>query len=147
MIGRSVIHDTFTIERSYLAAPSRVFAAFASAEARNIWCDIGDAEEAEGEAAITEFDFRIGGRERWGFRLDGTTYRVDSRYYDIVQDQRIMYAYNMYANGARISVSVATIEFAKNGDGTALAWTEHGAYLDSIEAERALAVARTLKVF
>ncbi len=27
MTGRSVIHGTFTIERAYLAAPSRVFAA------------------------------------------------------------------------------------------------------------------------
>jgi uncharacterized protein YndB with AHSA1/START domain len=147
MIGRSVIHDTFTIERSYLATPSRVFAAFASAEARNIWCDIDDVEEAEGEAAIAEFDFRIGGRERWGFKLSGTTYRVESRYYDIVQDQRIIYAYDMYADDARISVSVAAIEFARKGDGTVLAWTEHGAYLDTIEGKRALAVARTLKVF
>lgn len=147
MIGRSVIHDTFTIERSYLATPSRVFAAFSSADAKNIWCDIGDVEEAAGEAAIAEFDFRVGGRDRWGFRMHGTTYRVDVRYYDIVQDQRIVYAYEMYANDARISVSVATIEFARKGDGTALAWTEHGAYLDSTEGEQALAVARTLKVF
>ena len=147
MIGRSVVHDTFTIERSYLATPSRVFAAFASPEAKSIWGDIGNLEEAEGEAAIAEFDFRVGGRDRWGFKMHGATYRVDVRYYDIVQDQRIIYAYDMYANDAQISVSVATIEFAKNGDRTALAWTEHGAYLDTIEGGRALAVARTLKVF
>jgi hypothetical protein len=30
--AHSVVHDTFTIERTYPAAPSRVFAAFASAE-------------------------------------------------------------------------------------------------------------------
>ena len=29
MTDRSVIHDTFSIERTYPAAPSRVFAAFA----------------------------------------------------------------------------------------------------------------------
>jgi len=80
MIGRSVVHDTFTIERTYLATPSRVFAAFASIEARSGWGDIGDMEEAEGEAAIAEFDFRVGGRDRWGFKMHGTTYRVDSRY-------------------------------------------------------------------
>jgi len=140
-----MIHDTFVIQRSYLATPSRVFAAFASAEARSIWCAIGDVEEAEGEAVFAEFDFRIGGRERWGFTLDGTTYRVDSQYYDIVPEQRIIYAYEIYVNDARISVSVATIEFAMNGDGTALAWTEHGAYIDGIEGERALALARRLK--
>lgn len=137
MSGSSVIHDTFTIERSYLAIPSRVFAAFASTEARNMWGDIGDLEEADGEAATAEFDFRIGGRERFGFKQRGTTYRYDSRYYDIVPDQRIIYSYEMYANDARISVSVATIEFAKNGDGTALAWTEQGVYLDGIDGHEA----------
>jgi len=138
MIGRSVIHNTFTLERSYLATPSRVFAAFASAGARNAWGDLGDLEEAEGDAAIAEFDFRVGGRERWGFKRHGVTYRVDLRYYDIVQDQRIIYAYEMYANDARISLSLATIEFARNGDGTALAWTEQGDYLDGIDGGQAV---------
>ena len=43
----------------------------------------------------------------------------------------------MYADDARISVSVATIEFAKSGDGTALTWTEQGAYLDGIDGAQA----------
>jgi uncharacterized protein YndB with AHSA1/START domain len=134
---RSVIHDTFTIERTYPAAPSRVFAAFASAEAKNIWGDTGDLEPADGQAGIAEFDFRAGGRERFGFKMAGTTYRYDARYYDIVPDQRIIYAYEMYAGDARISVSVATIEFAKSGDGTTLTVTEQGAYLDGIDGPQA----------
>jgi len=44
-----------------------------------------------------------------------------------------VYSYEMYKNGARLSVSVATIEFAKAGDGTKLTWTEQGAYLDGID--------------
>jgi uncharacterized protein YndB with AHSA1/START domain len=135
--AHSVIYDTFTIERTYPAAPSKVFAAFASAEAKNIWGDTGNLEPAEGEAGIAEFDFRAGGRERFGFKMAGTTYRYDARYYDIVPDQRIIYAYEMYAGDARISVSVATIEFAKNGDGTALTVTEQGAYLDGIDGPEA----------
>jgi uncharacterized protein YndB with AHSA1/START domain len=125
------------IERSYLAIPSRVFAAFATPEAREIWCNLPGAEAADGEAAITKLDFRIGGRERWGFKQYGTTYRVEQRYYDIVPDQRIIYAYEMYANDAPYSVTLATIEFAKNGDGTALVWTEQGAYLDGIDGDQA----------
>jgi uncharacterized protein YndB with AHSA1/START domain len=54
-----------------------------------------------------------------------------------VPDQRIVYCYEMYADDARISVSVATIEFAKSGDGTALTWTEQGAYLDGIDGAQA----------
>lgn len=142
MTGRSVIHDMFTIERSYLAVPMRVFAAFASPEAMSIWGDIGDLEKAEGDAAIAEFDFRVGGRDRWGFKRYGTTYRVDRRYYDIVHGKRIIYAYEMYADDTRISVSAATIEFAACGDGTALAWTEQGAYLDGIDGDQATALRR-----
>jgi uncharacterized protein YndB with AHSA1/START domain len=137
MTGRSVIHDTFTLERSYLATPARVFAAFTSVEAMAIWCDMGDMEEPEGDAAVAEFDFRVGGRGRWGFKRHGRTYLVDRRYYDIAPEQRIIYAYEMYADDARISVSVATIEFAEKGDGTALAWTEQGVYLDGIDGDQA----------
>ena len=36
----------------------------------------------------------------------------------------------MYADGARISVSVATIEFTGSGSGTQLTWIEQGVYLD-----------------
>ena len=137
MTGPSVIHDTFTIGRSYPAAPSRVFAAFASAEAKNIWGDTGDLEPADGQAGVTEFDFRAGGRERFGHVWNGTTYRYDALYYDIVPDQRLVYSYEMYADGVRISVSVATIEFAKTGNGTTLTWTEQGTYLDGIDGARA----------
>lgn len=140
MTDSSVIHDTFSIERTYPAAPSRVFAAFASKEAKDAWGDDPAIESAEGEAAISEFDFRPGGRERFGIKMDGKTYRYDALYYDIVSDQRIVYSYEMYANDARISVSVATIEFAKSGDGTTLTWTEQGAYLDGIDGAEAPAL-------
>ena len=141
MTTRSVTHDTFTIERTYPAAPSRVFAAFASAEAKNIWGDTGDLEPPEAQrTGSTEFDFRVGGRERFGFKYQGTTYRYDALYYDIVPDQRLVYCYEMYADDVRISVSVATIEFTKSGDGTALSWTEQGTYLDGIDGAEAPAL-------
>lgn len=136
MTERPVIHDTFAIERSYPAPASRVFAAFASREAKDAWGDTGDLTDPAGsgaDAGDTEFDFQIGGRERFGVEAGGTTFRYDARYYDIVPDQRIIYSYEMYANEARISVSVATIEFADTADGTALTWTEQGAYLDGFD--------------
>jgi uncharacterized protein YndB with AHSA1/START domain len=134
----SVIHDTFTIERTYPATTSRVFGAFTTQEAKGVWGDTGDLGPGDDAAtAAAEFDFRVGGRERFGFGYDGHTYRYDAQYYDIVPEQRIIYSYEMYADGARISVSVATIEFAKTGDGTALTWTEQGAYLDGFDGAQA----------
>ena len=48
-------------------------------------------------------------------------------------DQRLVYSYEMYADDARISVSITTIEFAKSAEGTALTFTEQGAFLDGID--------------
>jgi uncharacterized protein YndB with AHSA1/START domain len=140
MTTSSVIHDTFVIERTYPAAPSRVFAAFASDEAKNSWGDTGDLTPPEHDAGPAEFDFRVGGRERFSHKMQGTTYRYDALYYDIVPDQRLVYCYEMYADDVRISVSVASIEFTKSGDGTALSWTEQGTYLDGIDGAQAPAL-------
>jgi len=139
-VVRSVIHETFVIERTYPATPSRVFAAFASEEAKN-WGVTGDVEPAEEQqAGPTEFDFRVGGRERFGHKMHDTTYRYDATYYDIIPDQRLVYTYEMYADDVRISVSLATIEFVKSGDGTALTWTEQGAYFDGFDGPEAAAL-------
>ncbi|HWF82746.1 MAG TPA: SRPBCC domain-containing protein [Streptosporangiaceae bacterium] len=138
MTTRCVIHDTFTIERTYPASTARVFAAFASEEAKSIWGDTGDLEAApDSRPGDTEFDFRVGGRERFSHVWQGTTYRYDALYYDIVPDQRIVYSYEMYADDARISVSVTTIEFAKVAEGTALTYTEQGVFLDGIDGPQA----------
>jgi len=139
MAGRQVIHETFRIERTYAAAPSTVFAAFATEEARSSWGDPGYLEppEDDSDGEVSEFDFRADGREVFSVKMEGTTYRYDARYYDIVPDNRIVYSYEMYADGTRISVSVATIEFADSGGGTQLIWTEQGVYLDGYNGAEA----------
>jgi uncharacterized protein YndB with AHSA1/START domain len=137
MTERSVIHDTFVIERTYPASPSRVFAAFASREAKDTWGDTGDIAGAEPATGPVEFDFRVGGHERFGNVYQGVSLTYDALYYDIVPGQWLVYSYEMYADGVRISVSVATIEFADAGDGTTLTWTEQGAYLDGFEGQDA----------
>ena len=137
MTNRPVLHDTFSIERTYPVPPSSVFAAFASKEAKDAWGDTGDLSEPGPDASESEFDFRIGGRERFGMGYQGISYRYDACYYDIVPDQRIIYSYEMYADDLRISVSVATIEFVATPAGTALTWTEQGAYLDGFDGAEA----------
>ena len=51
----SVTHATFVVERTYDAAPSRVFAAWSEPEAKARWFGGSDGE--------FELDFRVGGRE------------------------------------------------------------------------------------
>ena len=139
MTAHPVIHDTFVIERTYLTPVSRVFAAFTTKEAKEAWGDTGDLDPiAPGaDSSDAAFDFHVGGHERFGFGYQGVSQRYDATYYDIVPQQRIIYSYEMYADGVRSSVSIATIEFVSVDGGTALTWTEQGAYLNGVDGAEA----------
>jgi uncharacterized protein YndB with AHSA1/START domain len=131
MTERSVNHTTFIVERHYPAAPSRVFSAWASKDAKAVWMDDPDFKS---DGTESEMDFRIGGHERFGgLTPEGTSYRYDATYYDIVPDQRIVYSYEMYSGDDRMSVSLATVQITPDGDGTHLTYTEQGAFLDGID--------------
>jgi uncharacterized protein YndB with AHSA1/START domain len=126
MTDRSVTHDTFTVERTYDATPERVFAAFSDQASKLVWLTGG------GEGVTHhELDFRVGGREVLRGRADtGPAYTVDATYRDIVQDERIVYTYDMHVDDVHISVSLTTVELHPVGGGTRLVLTEQGAYLD-----------------
>ena len=119
----SVEHATFTVERTYAASPARVFAAFADPDRKARWFGPGD------DGTKAHLDFRVGGAES----LAGSSFRYDAVYQDIVEDQRIVYTYDMHLDGQRISVSVATIELTPAGAGTRLVLTEQGVFLDSLD--------------
>jgi uncharacterized protein YndB with AHSA1/START domain len=61
----------------------------------------------------------------------------DARYYDIVPDHRIVYIYEMYAAGNRMSASLATVQIVPHQDGTKLTYTEQCAFLDGIDKPEA----------
>jgi uncharacterized protein YndB with AHSA1/START domain len=127
-IARNVIHATFAIERRYAASPARVFGAFSDPKAKAHWFGSG---EQRSPGTPHEFDFRVGGRERFSAGSSGgPLYSFDAQYRDIVPDQRIVYSYDMLADARRISVSLVTVEFLPDGSGTRLLFTEQGVFLD-----------------
>jgi uncharacterized protein YndB with AHSA1/START domain len=132
MTNRSVTHATFVLERTYPASPARVFAAWADPGVKSRWFA---ADEAPTEF---DLDFRVGGREiNRGLGPDGRTYTYEARYQDIVPDQRIVYAYDMYLDDTRISVSLGTVQIEPAGSGTRLTYTEQGAFLDGHDTPEA----------
>jgi uncharacterized protein YndB with AHSA1/START domain len=128
---RSVTHATFVIERTYDAVPACVFAAWADPEAKVRWF----AGPDDWESGAHTLDFRVGGSERAiGGPPGGPVHTYEATYQDIVPNERIVSTYAMYLDETRISVSLATVEFAPTGAGTRLTFTEQGAFLDGLDA-------------
>jgi uncharacterized protein YndB with AHSA1/START domain len=126
---RSITHGSFTVERMFTAPSAKVFAAFAEQDAKERW--FKGPETATSEHAM---DFSIGGREtNTGMFHDGIMHRFEATYYDIVPNERIVYAYEMYLNDVRISVSLATITFEDADGKTQLTLHEDGAFLDGFD--------------
>ncbi|HUE08151.1 MAG TPA: SRPBCC family protein [Acidimicrobiales bacterium] len=126
MTTRTAEHGTFVLSRTYPVAPERVFAAWASREAKARWFGAPG-----GDTPALKLDFRVGGTESLsGGPPDGPVHTYRATYHDIVPNERIVYGYTMDADADRISVSVTTVEFAPAGDGTTLTFTEQGVFLD-----------------
>jgi uncharacterized protein YndB with AHSA1/START domain len=64
----------------------------------------------------------------------GPVHTYTAVYRDIVPDERIVYTYEMLMDGARISVSLTTIELKPEGQRTVLTLTEQGAFFDGLDS-------------
>ncbi|THF82267.1 SRPBCC family protein [Cohnella fermenti] len=120
MTERFVKHATFIVEKTYAAAPTRVFRAWSDPGAKAKWFSKPDG-----------FEFRVGGREfSRGGPPEGPVFTFDAVYQEIVPEERIVYSYTLDADTTRISVSITTVEFVPVSGGTKLIFTEQGAFFD-----------------
>jgi uncharacterized protein YndB with AHSA1/START domain len=128
--AHSVVHGSFRIERTFAAPRSRVFQALTDPQAKARWFTGG-----QGYTTLErEMDVRPGGRERLKGRWEsGLVSTFDAVYFDVVPDERIVFAYEMHLDQRKISVSLATYELKSIGDGTQLVLTENGAFLDGYD--------------
>ena len=123
----TVAHETFVIERTYNVPIAETFRAWSDPLLKARWF----AGSAEALGAGYELDFRVGGREvNSGGPPGGPVYMYESEYRDIIPEQRIVYTYEMFADEARISVSVATVLFYGHDATSRLVLTEQGVFLD-----------------
>jgi uncharacterized protein YndB with AHSA1/START domain len=127
MTPSTVTHDTFVIERIYNVPVAQIFRAWADPTLKSRWF----AGSADALGAGYELDFRVGGREvNRGGPPGGPVYTYKSQFHDIIPERRIVSTYEMYVDEARISVSVATVEFHSQEATTQLLITEQGVFLD-----------------
>lgn len=131
-----VEHGDFAIEQRYPVSVERTFSGFSDQVKKAKWFASPDQI---GESTW-EFDFRVGGGETNHFEYSdaqvegtplprGTTGTYRSHIFDIVENERIVLAYEMIINGERISVSLQTWEFTQVPDGTLLKLTEQAAFM------------------
>lgn len=107
-------HETFTIERIYPNCVEHVWAAWAIPEKKQSWFG-GD---------IADSDFQVGGTESKTFENDMGTHTNSTYYFEIQEQERIVFGYSMAMNGVVHTVSLTTVTFAKENGGTRLTYTE-----------------------
>ena len=129
--NRSVVHDTFVLERVYPQSPEKVFSAFSDPKKKRRW--MGGEEEGF-EIKSFEMDFRIDHLETWEFSFKGgESIRTEIRYQDIVENNRIVVVYTMTFGDKRVSSSQITTELIATKDGTKLIHTEQGVFFDGVD--------------
>jgi uncharacterized protein YndB with AHSA1/START domain len=125
MTERSIVHSTFTLERTYPVPISEVFRAWADPKIKVRWF--------AGNPADYKLDFRPGGIECNRALHDGKQITWESLYREIVPDERIVYTSVLCEDGTVATVSLATVELTAEDNGTRLVLVEAGAYLDGRE--------------
>ena len=129
MTERSIAHGSFSVKRSYPHPVAKVFRAWSDPAIKRRWYGGPQQDDAR-----RVFEFRVGGRENNFGRVGNQQFALESVYYDIVPENRIVYAYDVRIDGTITSLSIATVVFTSKGNGTELVMTEHGAFFDGLDS-------------
>jgi uncharacterized protein YndB with AHSA1/START domain len=130
LIERSQTHATFVIERNYPVSVKAVWHALTVDNARDQWFGGGPEFDAQDKS----HDFRVGGHAiEDGQWHGGPRSRFHSTYTDIVDQQRIVFTYDMWVDDRHISTSLTTIALEPERDGTRLTYTEQGVHFDGLD--------------
>jgi uncharacterized protein YndB with AHSA1/START domain len=116
MDAPTLVHDTFVLETTIDAAPSRVFGAYADVRTRQEWASPG------GDAIVyDQADFRVGSGDRFrcgpknDLRFHGAV-----EYHEIVQDTRFVFVESIRVGDQTLSLGMVTWELRPEGDRTRL---------------------------
>ena len=124
-------HGDFSINRVYDAAPAEVYSAWSDIDAKARWF-IGP----EGWSLVErKLDLRVGGTEILHGRsaANGVETLFTARYHLVEERARLVYVYDMHLSGRHHSVSIATVEFIGDPEGTRLRFTEQVTFVDGTD--------------
>lgn len=141
MSEQPIVHGSFVIERRYPVTVARAYAAWTDLELKARWF-IGPEDWTPIERTL---DVRVGGEEKLHgrFGASGTETLFVARYHHVVPAQRLVYVYDMYVSGLHHSLSLATVEFRAEGEGTRLLFNEQVAFLDGTSADKGVPARKT----
>ena len=123
----TLIHDTFTLDRTYDTILAEVWRAWVDPEIRAKWF-----RAPEGWQLLErKLELRPGGQEILHGRMpNGTETRFVSTFHVIAPERHIVSAYDMHVGGSQMSVTLATLDLEPSGTSTRLRYTEQSVYFD-----------------
>lgn len=131
VLTRSVVHATFHLERVYDSSRAQIWKALTDPATKALWFG---APSEKVEIVERTMEVRHGGRERLRGRwAEGVTSTFDATYFEVIENERLVYCYEMHLDERKISVSLATLQLKADGKRTRLMVTEQGAFLDGYD--------------
>jgi uncharacterized protein YndB with AHSA1/START domain len=121
----------FSLTRQFSAAPERVFAALADAEARKTWGTPAPSVALRYDSA----DFREGGRDVYWCVIDGDPrFKLDVIYHEIRAPNLLSYIETCAEGDARMFSLLVSYDIRADGKGSMLEVTLRGVSLDGTDA-------------